>query len=518
MFSFNGIKKLSAVLFGTAFLTLSVSGAAKGATLYTNRDNGNKYYLTDSGTWFGTRYQATTKFGEGDLVTIDDANEQNWLWDTFGMGKLGLDGGQEEGFWIGLTDAGSEGNFQWVSGAPLDYTEWWPGEPSNSFSGEDYIMWNHVAGVVDRDPALRGAWNDENGSNFRRGIAEIDPLYSIGVHGGDFTSIIFQDSGDWRIPGWDHVALNFNGWIYESTLANNYGNNYPHNKVWDADLQAHVVVDYENGVQNSRSIDVFKKWPDAKKNEQIEIDSYLAYKMAQLIEGKLNADYQYISGKNFLWSTLPGIQKGGGGKFSCVGLIEWAAEQAGLNGGQGFIPNNLEYIELPSVNPFLHPFPSSRQISTLTPSLIYHALDNPDEFNKGSLHGLFDPVDFILTDPLGHRLGYTQELGLLEEIPGAFYTGDGWAEPFLVSGLNPGNYILQLFGLDDQANVAFGNSTGGSSFSGYLAKGETHTMTFTVPSKQVPEPRTIIGTAITGAFMAGMRKKYKKSTVAKANG
>jgi hypothetical protein len=513
MFSFNGIKKLSAVLFGTAFLTLSVSGAAKGATLYTNRDNGNKYYLTDSGTWFGTRYQATTKFGEGDLVTIDDANEQTWLWNTFGMKGLGLD----EGFWIGLTDAGSEGNFQWVSGAPLNYTKWWPGEPSNSFSGEDYVMWNHVAGV-DRDHALWGAWNDENGSNFRRGIAEIDPLYSIGVHGGDFTSIIFQDSGDWRIPGWDHVALNFNGWIYESTLANNYGNNYPDDKVWDADLQAHVVVDRENGVQNSRSIDVFKKWPDVKKNEQIEIDSYLAYKMAQLIEGKLNADYQYISGKNFLWSTFPGIQKGGDGKFSCVGLIEWAAEQAGLNGGQGFIPNNLEYIELPSVNPFLHPFPSSRQISTLTPSLIYHALDNPDEFNKGSLHGLFDPVDFILTDPLGHRLGYTQELGLLEEIPGAFYTGDGWAEQFLVSGLNPGNYILQLFGLDDQANVAFGNSTGGSSFSGYLAKGETHTMTFTVPSKQVPEPRTIIGTAIAGAFMAGMRKKYKKSTVAKANG
>ena len=509
MFSFNGIKKLSAVLFGTAFLTLSVSGAAKGATLYTNRDNGNKYYLTDSGTWFGTRYQATTKFGEGDLVTIDDANEQKWLWDKFGMNGLGLDGGQEEGFWIGLTDAGSEGNFQWVSGAPLNYTKWWPGEPSNSFSGEDYVMWNHVAGV-NRDPALWGAWNDENGSNFRRGIAEIDPLYSIGVHGGDFTSIIFQDSGDWRIPGWDHVALNFNGWIYESTLANNYGNNYPGNKVWDADLQAHVVVDKENGVQNSRSIDVFKKWPDVKKNEQIEIDSYLAYKMAKLIEGKLNADYQYLSFKTTILdlAITPKMQKGSNGKFSCVGLIEWAAEQAGLNGGQGFIPNYLEYIELSP----------NHQFSTITPSLIYHALDNPNNFNQGGLHGLFDPVDFILTDPLGRRLGYTQELGLLEEIPGAFYTGEGWAEQFLVSGLNPGNYILQLFGLDDQANVAFGNSTGGASFSGYLAKGETHTMTFTVPSEEVPEPTTIIGTVIAGAFMVGMRKKYKKSTLAKANG
>ena len=250
---------------------------------------------------------------------------------------------------------------QWST---LNYTKWWPGEPSNSFSGEDYVMWNHVAGVVDRDPALRGAWNDENGSNFRRGIAEIDPLYSIGVHGGDFTSIIFQDSGDWRIPGWDHVALNFNGWIYESTLANNYGNNYPGDKVWDADLQAHVVVDRENGVQNSRSIDVFKKWPDAKKNEQIEIDSYLAYKMAKLIEGKLNADYQYLSFKTTTldFAITPKMQKGSNGKFSCVGLIEWAAEQAGLNGGQGFIPNNLEYIELP------YPFPpSGRQISTLTP-------------------------------------------------------------------------------------------------------------------------------------------------------
>jgi len=275
-------------------------------------------------------------------------------------------------------------------------------------------------------------------------------------------------------------------------------------------LQAHVVVDKENGVQNSRSIDVFKKWPDVKKNEQIEIDSYLAYKMAKLIEGKLNADYQYLSFKTTILdlAITPKMQKGSNGKFSCVGLIEWAAEQAGLNGGQGFIPNYLEYIELSP----------NHQFSTITPSLIYHALDNPNNFNQGGLHGLFDPVDFILTDPLGRRLGYTQELGLLEEIPGAFYTGEGWAEQFLVSGLNPGNYILQLFGLDDQANVAFGNSTGGASFSGYLAKGETHTMTFTVPSEEVPEPTTIIGTVIAGAFMVGMRKKYKKSTLAKANG
>ena len=36
--------------------------------------------------------------------------------------------------------------------------------------------------------------------------------------------------------------------------------------------------------------------------------------------------------------TTPYIQKGGRGNFGNAGLIEWAAEKANVNNGQGFIP------------------------------------------------------------------------------------------------------------------------------------------------------------------------------------
>ena len=38
--------------------------------------------------------------------------------------------------WIGLTDASEEGSWSWVSGAPVSFEDWKPGEP-NDFGGED---------------------------------------------------------------------------------------------------------------------------------------------------------------------------------------------------------------------------------------------------------------------------------------------------------------------------------------------------------------------------------------------
>ncbi len=66
----------------------------------------------------------------------------------------------------------------------------------------------------------------------------------------------------------------------------------------------------------------------------------------------------------------------------------------------------------------------------LSPQLLYWSVSASNSINSATswLGGLFDPVDFILTDRLGRRLGYTPELGLLNEIPGAFYTGDGPTE------------------------------------------------------------------------------------------
>ena len=54
-------------------------------------------------------------------------------------------------FWIGFTDNASEGNWQWVSGETSPFTNWHPGEPSNSANTEHYALMNWVT---------PGLWND----------------------------------------------------------------------------------------------------------------------------------------------------------------------------------------------------------------------------------------------------------------------------------------------------------------------------------------------------------------------
>src|SRR5262249_23259674 len=66
----------------------------------------------------------------------------------------------------GLTDAAMEGTFVWVSGEPVTYTNWNPGEPNNSGGNENYT---EMLGS-------NGQWNDQpdGGNGFVQfGIAEI---------------------------------------------------------------------------------------------------------------------------------------------------------------------------------------------------------------------------------------------------------------------------------------------------------------------------------------------------------
>jgi len=67
------------------------------------------------------------------LVTINDAAEQKWIEGLFVERRF---------FWIGLSDAEKEGQWQWDNGEALTYTNWVSHEPDeHGTSGEgDYAV------------------------------------------------------------------------------------------------------------------------------------------------------------------------------------------------------------------------------------------------------------------------------------------------------------------------------------------------------------------------------------------
>jgi hypothetical protein len=122
-------------------------------------ENGHVYIRvekTNTLTWEIARGIARTLGGY--LVTITSADEQAFIVANVKSGTLECR--------IGNTDAITEGNFQWVTGELAvngegsQYSNWSPGEPSNSAGAEDTgtmgvtATWNDVSATSTRDCAL----------------------------------------------------------------------------------------------------------------------------------------------------------------------------------------------------------------------------------------------------------------------------------------------------------------------------------------------------------------------------
>ncbi|HEY9612784.1 C-type lectin domain-containing protein [Allocoleopsis sp.] len=149
------------VAVATVLMSWGVGAAAQAFT-FTNPTTGNEYFLTDAPlTWIEAQAQAVA--AGGNLVTINNTEEQKWLLDVFGNTEL---------FWIGLTDQQTEGVWRWASGEEVTYTNWTPYEPNNAqffggqyIGGENYVVMNWQN---------NGQWNDLANSFIKsRGIVEI---------------------------------------------------------------------------------------------------------------------------------------------------------------------------------------------------------------------------------------------------------------------------------------------------------------------------------------------------------
>jgi glucose/arabinose dehydrogenase len=148
-----GIQSPTGATLGT--VTTSTVTIVDDESSTSNTYNGKRYVLTTSAkTWEAAQTEAQSL--GGNLVTINDAAEETWLRQTFGV---------TEGFWIGLSDRTVEGQFQWINGEPVTYTNWAPGEPNNSGGNQDYAWLNFTS---------TGQWDDHFPDATLRGIIEIE--------------------------------------------------------------------------------------------------------------------------------------------------------------------------------------------------------------------------------------------------------------------------------------------------------------------------------------------------------
>ena len=142
---------------------------------------GHRYelYATSSHTsWAGARDFCSSRGGH--LVTVSSEAEQGVLaalLDSVGDATPCLpdpDGYTRQRIWLGLSDHEEEGNWQWVTGEPVVYDNWDPGEPNNA-GNEDYALIN--CGSTSGQNAY--GWNDEDDSIRGLGfVCEYQEVYS----------------------------------------------------------------------------------------------------------------------------------------------------------------------------------------------------------------------------------------------------------------------------------------------------------------------------------------------------
>ena len=106
-------------------------------TGFTNQQNYNGHsYYRSTGTAIWSAAKAACNNMGGHLVTVTSSAENNFIFNLWPSG------------WIGLTDEVTEGQWRWVTGENYSYSSWNSGEPNNS-NNEDYVQFVGA-----------GKWND----------------------------------------------------------------------------------------------------------------------------------------------------------------------------------------------------------------------------------------------------------------------------------------------------------------------------------------------------------------------
>lgn len=184
---------------------------------------GRDYVLSSFGvTWHDAlNFADTVDAGDGISVymaTIASQEENDFIQQSlYSMTS-------EEAVWIGLTDEYEEGNWQWVTGEDVTYTNWAEGEPNNNGDTEHYGEFN----IAD------GLWNDVPGDYSIPFIVEVEfNNPDSGVY------FIKEDYADVTDPAnWDHITGSVaitrgdNQGLYNPYIEDSYNGSGPSGTLW----------------------------------------------------------------------------------------------------------------------------------------------------------------------------------------------------------------------------------------------------------------------------------------------
>ena len=126
--------------------------------IYLGEYEGSVYYCSDSNNhdWSeATAANAATAYG-GYLVVVNSAGENDFLASNIMADRI----------WIGLTDENWEGEFEWVNGDPVTYTNWAYYEPNDQGVNGGHADYT----VLEK---WSGEWKDRNGDDWYEYVIEV---------------------------------------------------------------------------------------------------------------------------------------------------------------------------------------------------------------------------------------------------------------------------------------------------------------------------------------------------------
>ncbi|MEM9216539.1 MAG: FG-GAP-like repeat-containing protein, partial [Cyanobacteria bacterium P01_F01_bin.150] len=243
-----------------------------------NQFNGN-YYKPTSGAQTWTEAEAEARALGGHLVAINTAEEQQWLSDTFGVDEL---------FWIGLTDAETEGVWQWTNGdahTPNIFDNWSSGQPNNLRGEQDYAAMNRgkVAGGSNANDANK--WGD---------FSNLDPWIIANISPEGIRGIIEIDGETYgnQLYGWEGNDTLYGG-NYNDTLEggtdNDFVNAGPGNDIVEGG-QGNDTLDGFTGIDTL----VYERSPGSIRADlaaETAVDGYGNTDIARNFENAIGSQY-----------------------------------------------------------------------------------------------------------------------------------------------------------------------------------------------------------------------------------